>query len=113
MIAAAVAAAQPEPSALMQAQAWKAAQDFEAVALDQFLTPMFATVDLSAGAFGGGAAEQTWQSMFVTELGKQMQRSGGIGLARSVYTEMLRLQEAGRARPAAAAKPLPVQETLP
>ena len=87
----AIAAAPATP----QAKAWKAAQDFEAVTLDQFLTPMFATVDLSATPFGGGEGEQTWQGMMVSELGKQMQRAGGIGIARSVYAEMLRMQESG------------------
>lgn len=81
------------PAAAREAAAWKAAQDFEAVALGQFLAPMFATVDLSASPFGGGEAEQTWQSMMVEEYGKQMQRAGGLGIARSVYGEMLRMQE--------------------
>jgi Rod binding domain-containing protein len=93
----------PAANGALQAKAWKAAQDFEAVALGAFLKPMFDTVDLSAGPFGGGEAEQTWQSMLVSELGKQMQRAGGLGIARSVYAEMLRMQEqaspAGRRRP--------------
>jgi flagellar protein FlgJ len=99
---------QPASAPAMQAKAWKAAQDFEAVTLDQFLSPMFATIDLSKTPFGGGEAEKTWQSMFVTELGKQMQRAGGVGIARSVYGEMLRMQEQGdRQKPPAPRSPTP------
>jgi Rod binding domain-containing protein len=79
----------PDPSA-----AWTAARNFEAVALGEFLAPMFAGTDLSASPFGGGEAEQTWQSMFVTELGKQVERSGGLGIAQTVYATILRMQEA-------------------
>lgn len=71
----------------------KAAQDFEAMALGQMLAPMFETVDASKGAFGGGSGEQAWQPMMVTEIGKQMAKSGGVGLARPVMEQMLRMQE--------------------
>ncbi len=72
----------------------KAAQDFEAMALGQMLAPMFETVDASKGAFGGGSGEQAWQPMMVNEIGKQMAKSGGVGLARPVMEQMLRMQEA-------------------
>ena len=38
-------------------KSWKAAQDFEAVALNEFLKPIFDTVDLSKSPMGGGEAE--------------------------------------------------------
>ena len=72
----------------------KAAQDFEAMALGQMLAPMFETVDTSKGVFGGGSGEQAWKPMMVNELGKQMAKSGGVGLARPVMEQMLRMQEA-------------------
>ena len=71
----------------------KAAQDFEVMALGQMLAPMFETVDASKGAFGGGSGEQAWQPMMVSEIGKQMAKSGGVGLARPVMEQMLRMQE--------------------
>jgi len=74
----------------------KASQDFEAMALGQMLAPMFETVDASKGAFGGGSGEQAWQPMMVNELGKQMAKSGGLGLARPVMEQMLRMQEAAQ-----------------
>jgi len=76
------------------ARAWKAAQDFEAMAIGQFLQPMFQTVDLSKSLFGGGEAESTWQPMLVTEIAKTIEAHGGFGLAMPVFREMLRMQEA-------------------
>jgi Rod binding domain-containing protein len=35
-----------------------------------------------------------WRSLMVDEYGKSMAKAGGIGLADSVMSEMLRLQEA-------------------
>ena len=84
------------------ARAWKAAQDFEAMALGQLLAPMFATVASARSAFGGGAAEETWRPMLSQEMGKHMARGGGIGLAVPVFQQMLRMQEAADQARAAA-----------
>lgn len=70
------------------------AKQFEAMALGQLLEPMFATVDSSKGPFGGGEAEQTWRPMMVTELAKGIAAHGGLGLAKPVMEQMMRLQEA-------------------
>jgi Rod binding domain-containing protein len=72
----------------------KAAQDFEAMAIGQFLEPMFDTIDTAHSLFGGGNAEATWKPMLVQELGKQIAAHGGLGLAEPVYAAMLRIQEA-------------------
>lgn len=78
------------------AKAWKAAQDFEAMSLGQFLAPMFETVKSAQGLFGGGAGEETWQPMMTQELAKQMAKSGGLGLAVPIYRQMLLMQEQAR-----------------
>ena len=75
-------------------KAWKAAQDFEAMTLNQFLTPMFDTVDTSKGPFGGGEGESAWKPMLVDTLAKQMAKSGGLGLAQPVFRQMIQMQEA-------------------
>jgi peptidoglycan hydrolase FlgJ len=75
------------------AKIWQAAKDFEAMALGQFLAPMFDTVDTSHGAFGGGDAESAWQPMLVDAIGKQMAAHGGLGLAVPVFNAMLHAQE--------------------
>ncbi|MBE7211236.1 MAG: rod-binding protein [Gluconacetobacter diazotrophicus] len=78
------------------ARTWKAATDFEAMAIGQLLQPMFDTVQTSDGLFGGGEGEASFRPMLVTEMAKQMERQGGIGLADSVYAQMMRMQEAKR-----------------
>jgi len=71
----------------------EAAREFESIFLSQMLAPMFK--DLSTdGLFGGGHAEKTYRAMLVDEIGKEMSRAGGIGIADSVYEQLLRLQEA-------------------
>ena len=74
------------------AAARQAAEDFEAVFLSQMLSHMFAGVE-TGGPFGGGHAEEVFQSVMVDEYGKMMARSGGVGLADSVMNEILRMQE--------------------
>lgn len=89
----------PSAGALPPAQAgrlWKAARDFEAMALGQLLQPMFETVDVKHNAFGGGDAEAAWRPMLVDAIGKQMAERGGIGLAVPVFNAMLRAQEQAR-----------------
>ena len=73
----------------------KSAQDFEAMALGELLQPMFKTVDNSKGLFGGKAAEAAWTPMLVDEMAKMLAKRGGIGIADSVFKEMLRIQEKG------------------
>ena len=91
-----VSALPPEAAGLpaaMISKAWSAAHDFEAMALSRFLAPMFDTVDLSHSAFGGGSAEESWKPMLIDAIGKQISAAGGLGLARPVFAEMLRMQE--------------------
>ena len=70
----------------------KTAQDFEASFLSQMLKPMFANLG-AAKPFGGGTGEDMWRSLQVNEYGKAIAQKGGIGLADSVFREMLKLQE--------------------
>ena len=92
-----VAAVAPDPAKLTTPdgqKAWKAAKEFEAMALGALLEPMFATMDTSKGLFGGGSAEETWRPMLTQAIAKQMAGHGGIGLAVPVFNQMLRMQEA-------------------
>jgi peptidoglycan hydrolase FlgJ len=70
----------------------KSAHDFEAMAIGQLLQPMFDTVDTAHDAFGGGPGEEAWKPMLVQEFAQH----GGLGLAKPVYDEMLRMQEAAQ-----------------
>ncbi len=75
------------------AKLWKTSRDFEAMALGEFLKPMFDTVDSKKNLFSGGDAEKTWKPMLVDEIGKLIAASGGLGLAGPIHDAMLRMQE--------------------
>jgi peptidoglycan hydrolase FlgJ len=88
--------AAPDAATLAQpeaARAWRAAQDFEAMALGQLLQPMFDTVDNSKGMFGGGDGESAWRPMLTQAIAKQMAGHGGLGLAVPVFHQLLAMQE--------------------
>ncbi len=74
-------------------QARKTAEDFEAFFLTQTMEQMFSGLEAD-GMFGGGDAEKIWRSFLLDEYGKQMVKSGGIGLADEVMNYMLEMQEA-------------------
>lgn len=80
------------PAHASKAQIAKAARDFEAMAISEFLKPMFDTVDTSKGPFGGGPGEAAWRPMMVDQLAKQLANHGGLGLARSIAQAMERAQ---------------------
>ena len=81
------------PAAQVQ-QAWKTAQNFEAMTLSEFLKPMFDTVDLSETPLGGGAAEQQWKPMMIDALAKQITAAGGVGPGPAGVYQMIHMQEA-------------------
>jgi peptidoglycan hydrolase FlgJ len=85
------AAALPAP-APRDPKIWQAAEDFEAVLLGQLTRHMFEAKGVGDDSFKGGFAEDTWQSMLSEQMGKEIAKRGGVGLADSVYREMLRMQ---------------------
>ena len=74
------------------AEARKAAEEFEAFFLAQFIDRMFADLPTD-GTFGGGRGEKIFRSLLSQEYGKVMARNGGVGIADSVYREILKYQE--------------------
>ena len=76
-------------------KARKAAEEFEAVFISEMLKPMFESLP-TEGPFGGGPSEGIWRSLLVTEMGKEISRRGGFGIADNVQAEMLRLQETSK-----------------
>jgi Rod binding domain-containing protein len=70
----------------------KTAEEFESFFLSQTLESMFAGVNADP-VFGGGSGETVFRSLMLQEYGKVAARSGGVGIADSVYREMIRLQE--------------------
>lgn len=76
-------------------QARKVAEDFESVFLSQMIQPMFEGTDTEA-PFGGGASEKMWKSLQIDEYGKALARSGGIGIADQIYSQLMQAQELGQ-----------------
>jgi Rod binding domain-containing protein len=74
-------------------RAWEAAKEFEAQFVSTLFQSMFKGLEDQESAFGGGPGEPMFSSLLVDQYGQQMTKSGGIGLADSVYREMLKMQE--------------------
>ena len=55
------------------------------------MEPMFQGLKTD-GMFGGGQGEQVFRSLMIQEAGKDIARSGGIGIADQVYREILRMK---------------------
>lgn len=73
-------------------RAWAAAQDFEA----QFISTMFQSMFEGVGddnPYSGGPGETMFRSALVDQYGRQMAKTGGIGIADDIYREILKLQE--------------------
>ena len=69
-----------------------AAENFEAVFVGQMVAHMFAGIK-EDGMFGGGQAGDLYRSMMNDEYGRAIARSGGIGVADQVMTQILKMQE--------------------
>ena len=96
LIEAQLKANRPDPSklgGLDEKAARETAENFEAVFISQMLTPMFNTLSTD-GLMGGGKAEGVYRDMMVDEVGKSIAKNGGLGIADSIYREILKLQEA-------------------
>ena len=85
----------------VNAKAWQASQDFEAVFLNSMFGQMFTGIE-GDGPFGGGQALGVWRSFLTDEYAKSFAQKGGIGIAKEVYRTLMAQQEvaAAPARPA-------------
>ena len=79
--------------AMTNAKARAAAQDFEAMFLNSMFSHMMTNTD-GEGPFGGSQATGVWRSFLTNEYAKSFAQSGGIGLAKHVYSSLLAQQEA-------------------
>lgn len=76
---------------LAKSKARDAGEKFEAQFLSTTFQHMFQGLETD-GPFGGGAGEEMFRSMMTEAMGKQVAKSGGIGLADTVQREILKLQ---------------------
>ena len=71
------------------------AEDFEAFFVTHAFEDMYG--DLSSDPlFGGGEAENIFRSFLLQEYGKQVAKTGGIGVSDMVQKQLLQLQESPR-----------------
>ena len=69
----------------------KAAEDFEAFFIGQFLEAMQSGLETPA-PFGGGPGEASWRSFLNDAYAKSMVKAGGVGLADRLTSEIIALQ---------------------
>ena len=71
------------------------AEDFEGFFVTKSFVEMYG--DLSSDPlFGGGEAENIFRSFLLQEYGKQVAKTGGIGVSDMVQKQLLQLQESPR-----------------
>jgi|NOAtaT_7_FD_contig_51_395539_length_1886_multi_3_in_0_out_0_2 Rod binding domain-containing protein len=79
-------------SGMTQDQIEKTAKDFESMFLSQMLEQMFGE-SVGSEMFGDEQTSEVYKGLVVEQYGKEIARSGGIGIADYVKKELLRLQE--------------------
>jgi len=104
-------AVQKPVAAPNDAAARKAAEDFEAVFINELLSHMDEG-QTTQGSFDGGQAEGVYKSLMTDAVAKEIAKRGGIGIADNVYREILRMQEA-KTEAAPAPTPIPPAVTAP
>jgi len=75
-----------------EAAAKKAAEDFEAVFLNELLGPMFEGIKTD-GPFGGGPGEEMFRSLLIDQYSHAIAHQGGFGLSAAVQRQLVGLQE--------------------
>ena len=83
----AAAAMTPAQQATARAKIGDTAKTFEASFLSTMMQSAFKDVDM-----GGGQGGDAFKSVLMDAIGKQMAKAGGVGLAKSIQTEMLKMQ---------------------
>lgn len=80
-------------SAAQLAKIDKTAQDYEAGFVSAMLESMFAGIKTDK-MFGGGSAEDMYRSLMTQEYGKAVAARGSLGIADSIKSAMIKMQEA-------------------
>lgn len=75
--------------------AWKAAKEFEASFISDFIQHLFNGVNETQGMFGGGQMEGMFRSVWSEKIAQSM-TNPGFGIAESIMPTLLKAQEANR-----------------
>lgn len=90
----------------------ESAKEFEALFVSEMLRPMFEGIG-SDPLFGGGQGEETWRSLMIDEYGKQIVKTGGIGISDSIKSKMIEMQAAFDGVPPSRPTPTQVYPVTP
>lgn len=82
----------PQAQHARDPRAWETAKDFEAQFVGSLFQSMFDSME-EDNPFGGGPGETMFRSLLVDQYGREVAKSGGIGIASDIYREILKLQE--------------------
>lgn len=86
------AAFMPKSRGMTDKQAEAAAHDFESMFISQMVEQMFGD-SIGKEAFGDDDSSEVYKGLMIDAYGKEIAKSGGIGIAAYVKTELLKLQE--------------------
>jgi len=75
----------------IKGKAKSAAGEFESMFLNSMFEQMNTNVD-GEGPFGGSGAQKVWRSFLTNQYAQMYAKSGGVGIAKHVYDELLKLQ---------------------
>ena len=75
-----------------QAKIAETAEDFEAFFITRMMESMYEGVSTD-GPFGGGHAEKMYRSLLNNEYGKQIAKTGSIGIKDDIMRTILEMQE--------------------
>ncbi len=68
------------------------AEDFEAFFISRMMESMYEGVSTD-GMFGGGNAERMYRSLLLNEYGKQMAKTGSVGVKDDIMRSIIEMQE--------------------
>lgn len=74
---------------------WQKAQEFEAVFIKEMMQSMFTGLE-EGGTYGNSEGSEAWRSMLLNQYAGEISKSGGVGIAASVHSQLLQLQESSQ-----------------
>ena len=83
--------AQIEAMLKIKGKAKTASGEFESMFLSAMFEHMNTKVD-GEGPFGGSGAQKIWRSFLTNQYAQLYAKAGGVGIAKHVYDELLKLQ---------------------
>jgi peptidoglycan hydrolase FlgJ len=82
---------QVEAMLKIKGNAKSASGEFESMFLNSMFEQMNTNVD-GEGPFGGSGAQKVWRSFLTNQYAQMYSKAGGVGIAKHVYDELLKLQ---------------------